>query len=351
MVTLNHSQSLLNSPITTQKKGKKILFFSLSLATLVSLAYVGSVFFQSNQSNPVKTFCDESHDPTSCLALIVEAIPDEATLSSISSNDQELLQRILSLHVAHINKAIDATKRMNVLAGAQAVEDCLELMDLSRDQVTNSIKSLAKYNINSNNKDANDITTWLSAVLTNYVTCSDQIENYAHLSGLKSRVEELISSSKSVLAIQSRVLGKNSDGREDFLESIRKLYPSWVKRSDRKLLEVSGSDIEADVVVAKDGSGDFATVAEAVASAPDKGKKRYVIYVKKGVYEENVEVGKKKKNVMIVGDGKKTTVITGSLNVADGSTTFKSATLGKISYFIFIWIMFHFALIPLFLKL
>lgn len=44
-----------------------------------------------------------------------------------------------------------------------------------------------------------------------------------------------------------------------------------------------------------------------------------------------VRVGKKKTNVMIVGDGMDSTIITGSLNVVDGSTTFNSATLGKIN--------------------
>ena len=81
-------------------------------------------------------------------------------------------------------------------------------------------------------------------------------------------------------------------------------------------------------MVAKDGSGKFKTVAEAVASAPDNGKTRYVIYVKKGTYKENVEIGKKKTNVMLVGDGKDATVITGNLNFIDGTTTFKTATVG-----------------------
>jgi len=58
--------------------------------------------------------------------------------------------------------------------------------------------------------------------------------------------------------------------------------------------------------------------------------------VKKGKYKENVEVGKSKKNVMIVGDGMDSTIITGSLNVVDGSTTFKSATLGThLSFYLF----------------
>ncbi|KAF3666898.1 Pectinesterase [Capsicum annuum] len=57
---------------------------------------------------------------------------------------------------------------------------------------------------------------------------------------------------------------------------------------------------------------------------------RYMIYVKKGIYEEKVEVTKKKINLIIVGDGMYSTIITGSLNVVDGSTTFRSATLAAI---------------------
>jgi len=83
-------------------------------------------------------------------------------------------------------------------------------------------------------------------------------------------------------------------------------------------------------VVAKDGSGKYKTVKEAVASAPNNGKTRYVIYVKKGKYKENVEVGKSKKNLMIVGDGMSSTIITGSLNFVDGTTTFNSATVAAV---------------------
>ncbi|MQI72076.1 pectin esterase, partial [Escherichia coli] len=95
-------------------------------------------------------------------------------------------------------------------------------------------------------------------------------------------------------------------------------------------MEAAAGEINPNVVVVKDGSGEFNTVAEAVASAPDKSKKRYVIYVRQGTYEENVEIGKKKKNVMLVGDGMDATIITGSLNVIDGATTFRSATVAAV---------------------
>ncbi|MCI54491.1 pectin methylesterase, partial [Trifolium medium] len=80
-------------------------------------------------------------------------------------------------------------------------------------------------------------------------------------------------------------------------ESLNGDFPSWVTSKDRRLLESSVGDVKANVVVAKDGSGKFKTVVEAVASAPDNGKTRYVIYVKRGIYKEKVDIGSKKTNV------------------------------------------------------
>ncbi|KAG6735574.1 hypothetical protein POTOM_061786 [Populus tomentosa] len=55
---------------------------------------------------------------------------------------------------------------------------------------------------------------------------------------------------------------------------------------------------------------------------------RFVIYVKRGVYKENVEIKKSMKNLMFVGDGIDATVITSNKNTQDGTTTFRSATVG-----------------------
>ncbi|KAL0372735.1 UNVERIFIED_CONTAM: Pectinesterase 2 [Sesamum calycinum] len=53
---------------------------------------------------------------------------------------------------------------------------------------------------------------------------------------------------------------------------------------------------------------------------------RGLLYMLRGVYKENVEVKKSMKNLMLVGDGIDATIVTGSKNVQDGSTTFRSAT-------------------------
>ncbi|XP_010496744.1 PREDICTED: pectinesterase/pectinesterase inhibitor 18-like [Camelina sativa] len=84
--------------------------------------------------------------------------------------------------------------------------------------------------------------------------------------------------------------------------------------------------MRADIVVAKDGSGKFKTVNEAVAAAPENSDRRFIIYVKKGVYSENTEIEKLKTNLTLIGDGSNETILTDNLNFKDGYPITKSAT-------------------------
>lgn len=106
-------------------------------------------------------------------------------------------------------------------------------------------------------------------------------------------------------------------------------YPSWVSQGSRKLLQ--SSSVSPHVTVAADGSGDYTSVMEAVHAAPDYSPTHYVIYIKRGIYRENVEIKKKKWNLMMIGDGMDATVITGNRNYVDGWTTYASATFGTMS--------------------
>ena len=121
--------------------------------------------------------------------------------------------------------------------------------------------------------------------------------------------------------------------------------PSWLKPKDLKLLETN--EVAADAVVASDGTGTFTTIMDAVLAAPDYSMKRYVIYIKKGVYYENVEIKKKKWNLMMIGDGMDATVVSGNRSYVDGWTTFRSATFGKsilLTLFFFFLFFFYFGL-------
>jgi len=88
------------------------------------------------------------------------------------------------------------------------------------------------------------------------------------------------------------------------------------------------SVMHPNTVVAIDGKGKYRTINEAINEAPNHSTKRYVIYVKKGVYKENIDLKKKKTNIMLVGDGIGQTIITGDRNFMQGLTTFRTATVG-----------------------
>lgn len=87
--------------------------------------------------------------------------------------------------------------------------------------------------------------------------------------------------------------------------------------------------MHANAVVAADGSGRYRTITEAIDEAPNYSTRRYIIYVKKGVYRENIDMKRKKTNIMLVGDGIGETVVTANRNFLQGWTTFRTATVGE----------------------
>lgn len=202
--------------------------------------------------------------------------------------------------------------------------DCIELYENS----INKIKSTVDPNTKCS---ATDAQTWLSTALTNLETCKAGFEEL----GVTDYVMPLMSNN-NVSSLISNALALNHGYYTEPTKSSTSTqvdgFPTWVSPGDRKLLQSSSSSTasQANVVVATDGSGDFKTVKEAVdAAAKNKGSGRFVIYVKAGTYNENVEIGEKVKNVMLIGDGIGKTIITGSKSVGGGSTTFRSATVGK----------------------
>ena len=98
------------------------------------------------------------------------------------------------------------------------------------------------------------------------------------------------------------------------------------------LLSWNPATSKANFIVVKDGSGTDRTINDAVAALSRMSRirsQRVIIYVKSGVYNENVEIERNMKNVMLVGDGMDKTIVTSNRNVPDGFTTFNSATFGK----------------------
>lgn len=110
-------------------------------------------------------------------------------------------------------------------------------------------------------------------------------------------------------------------------------FPSWFGRKERRLLQSPASTMTPDFVVSQDGTGTHTTIKAAVKSAPKNSTQRIIIYIKAGRYEEEyVKLGRKKQNIMLMGEGKGQTIISAGRSVFDNFTTFHTATVGKFSF-------------------
>ncbi|EOA40074.1 hypothetical protein CARUB_v10008769mg [Capsella rubella] len=315
----NSNQPLLSKPKSLKHKN---LCLVLSFAAILGSAafFSAQLIYTSDDSLLTPSqICNGAHDQDSCQVLLSEF----TTLSLSKLNRLDLLHVFLKNSVSRVDSAMSMVKeartRLNGARDEAGLADCEEMMDVSRDRMVSSVEELRGGNLNL--ESYSNVHTWLSSVLTNYMTCLDTTNEPR----VKAQLEDLVSRARVALAIFVSVL----PARDDLKMILFDHFPSWLTTLDRELLESAPKalKVNANVVVAKDGSGKYKTVNEAVAAAPENSNSRYVIYVKKGVYKETIDIGKKKKNLMLVGDGKDATIITGSLNVVDGSTTFRSATI------------------------
>lgn len=318
------SQPLLYSPKIKSSSSTRALYVLLSLAAIVGSVGLVSLWAINGNSPTISStthVCDTAHDQPSCLAMLSEVAP----VGVMNTKTVDLLKMVLHKSSLKVHDTIDLASnvngRINDCKAQAALADCIELMDLSRDRLMDSMIGLGNLSAQAHF----DVHSWLSSILTNHFTCMDGLNGQAR-SVMEPMLNDLIARARTSLALMVAIEPPKTD---DNVQIVNDGLPSWVSANDRRLLQLSANAIAANVVVAKDGSGKYKTVAEAIASAPDNSKTRYVIYVKKGTYKENVEIGKKKKNIMLVGDGMDATIITGNLNVVDGSTTFKSATVGN----------------------
>lgn len=248
-----------------------------------------------------------------------------------------------------------------VISGA--VEVCNEVLVSAREELEAASTALET-------KDTlgvdtlKDIQAWVSAAMELHTTCIDAFMEVNNVTGSalakkSAKTDELLSNSLAFINALAQygndLLAWRPTGislPEGFNFTLPNVtLPNIPGFGNRKLLSVEElemdegfpgwMDVETrrhllqappkyDVVVAQDGSGNFRTIQAAV-DAHKTNTKRLVIYIKAGIYNEQVIVPKKAKFLTLIGDGDRT-VLTGDRNVAlmKGMTTFKSATLSKL---------------------
>ncbi|KAL5716021.1 pectinesterase [Ranunculus cassubicifolius] len=224
-------------------------------------------------------------------------VPSPVFISTINST-------IANVIIAQRKVEISATEIKDV-GESYAINNCAELLDYTVDDLSASRSLIDNqsgefYGTGNNNAD---LKAWLSAVIANQETCIEGLEMTS--SSVKN---DIVNTLQQIQSQVSNLLGMVPN------------ISSPIQSAKRKPSKVHS------VTVSKDGSGNFTSIMDAVLSAPDNSENKFVIYVKKGVYIENVEIGKNKWNLVLIGDGMNKTVISGNRSVGVNMTTYATAT-------------------------
>ncbi|XP_057958456.1 probable pectinesterase/pectinesterase inhibitor 21 [Malania oleifera] len=336
-------------------KKKKVAIIGVSSIVLVAMVVAVAVGVSHRQGSSAGTGSSSGSGDISTTTKAVKAICQptdyketcEKTLSSAAGNTSDPKELIKAGFQVAMNEIREAAKNSTTLQElakdprtSQALENCRELMDYSIDDLQNSFNQLGEFNLSNLDDYVEDLKVWLGGAITYQQTCLDGFENTTGDAGEKMKkvlktagelssnglamVSEISSllSSLQIPGFSRRLLSDESD------DSAADDSAWWESR--RNLMEATPATVKPDVVVAKDGSGKFKTVGEALTLIPKKSNKTFVIYIKEGVYNEQVIVTKDMTHVMMIGDGPTKTKITGNKNYIDGVQTFKTATVAVI---------------------
>ncbi|XP_021805089.1 probable pectinesterase/pectinesterase inhibitor 7 [Prunus avium] len=313
------------------------LFASLSLAA-------------DNSSTPVSagTICKSTPDPSFCKSVL----PHNQTAGNVYYYGRFSVRKSLSQSRKFLNLVDKYLKRRSSLSliAVRALEDCRLLAGLNMDFLLNSFEMVNKTNNTLSNLKADDVQTSLSAILTNQQTCLDGIQSTASAWSLKTGLSapndtKFYSVSLALFTkgwVPKKKMSKTwkptrkqsgfKNGRLPLKMSsrTRAVYEGITKR---KMLQTETEDdgvlVSEVVTVSQNGTGNFSTINDAIAAAPNNSASTdgyFLIYVTAGVYEEYVSIAKNKRYLMMVGDGINQTILTGNRSVVDGWTTFNSAT-------------------------
>ncbi|KAK4753216.1 hypothetical protein SAY87_022014 [Trapa incisa] len=361
---------------------KKVAVVAVSSVILVAIGVVAKVgiarSYQSDSS--AKADSDAQNVTPSMKAVEALCAPTDykqtcvnSLKDSNSTDPKELIKVGFNVAVKNIQDAVTKSAVLHELEkdprAAKALQNCKELMDDSISDLKRSFEKVGHFDMSKVDEIIEDLKVWLSAAITYQETCFDGFENTTSDAGKKMRealkiatqmtsnglamVTEIYSTLKSLnLPIlengveRRRLMSDNLDGDMATWMSddmVRRRLMSDSLDSDtltlmsddmvrRRLLAVSleTAKAKADLIVAKDGSGKYKTINEALEDIPKKSNKTFVLYIKEGIYHEQVQFNKSLTHLVVIGDGPTKTRITFNKNFVDGTPTFKTATVAVL---------------------
>lgn len=303
-----------------------LIFFSTTWALNSSSSSSSSstTSLKTTHFYSIRSFCKTTPYPDVCF--------DSLKLSisiNISPNIITYLLHTLQIAISESEKLsnlfFDASWHFNIIEKQRGtIQDCKELHQITLSSLQRSVSRISA----ADRRKLADARAYLSAALTNKNTCLEGLDSAS--GPLKPVLVNSIIDTYKHVSNSLSILSSHEGARRGRTNRRLMGVPTWMSRKDRRIFESAYGD-EYDqsqvLTVAADGTGNFTTITDAINFAPNNSyDHRTIIYVKQGVYDENVEIPTYKPNVVLLGDGSDVTLITGNRSV-DGWTTFSSATL------------------------
>ncbi|XP_078448381.1 putative pectinesterase/pectinesterase inhibitor 13 [Wolffia australiana] len=336
--------------------GKKIFVFALTLVALAAII-VGIVVAVAHahrkigddisgpssnggtatSSKSIQAMCAVTDYKDACEKSLSAAVGGNGNAVSIKAIVKAAVEVTLNASKSAADQVLGVSGNSTVDDRQKAaLSDCKQLLQDAVDELQD-IFSGVDLSVDKNlTAKSDDVKTWLSAVISYQQTCLDGVDHpelKAQLEKIISDAAELTSNALAIVTEVASTLQSLGALQIPQVPSRRLLsdYPEWFSESDRRLLAAAAKgNVKPDAVVAKDGSGQFKTINAALNAIPKDHKGRYVIYVKAGVYQENVIVTKNMENVFMYGDGARRSIVSGRKNFVDGTPTFQTATFAAI---------------------
>ncbi|CAA6664575.1 unnamed protein product [Spirodela intermedia] len=315
-----------------EQRKKKIIIVSCSVALLlvVVLGVVASLhIFTKDPSNvsatsgglrttsrTIELICSSTDFKHACESSLSRVL-NSSVGNSTDLQPRDLIKAAIAAVADEVSEAFSQAKLIKtddpMVEGA--VEDCKGLYHYAKDELLQTLRDVGKSPAEQLPKKEHDLKNWLSAVMSYQQTCIDGFPE----GEFKTKMENAMKTAKQLTSNALAIVAQAAS-----------LFSMLDVRDRRLLKEKVTKNLKPNVVVAKDGSGDFRTISAALAAISEKYHGRYVIYVKAGIYDESPTITKEMVNVTMYGDGSRRTVVTGSKNFVDGTRTFQTATFVAI---------------------
>lgn len=301
----------------------------------------------STSSKAVAAICGPTDYKEACVKSLGPLANDK------NATPKELIQAAIESTINQVKSGLEKSsyiaKSTNNATQKMSMDDCQELLHFAIDELQASLTMVGDNELHTVNNKVSELKNWLTAVISYQQSCLDGITHpdmYKDMSNGLLNATELTSNALAIVSAMSTILTSfkipvnTSASSRKLLEATEERvrvgsgkYPKWFPPADRKLLAKHREGaLPPNAVVAKDGSGQFKTIGEALAAYPKNLQGRYVIYVKAGKYDEYITVTKNQINVFMYGDGSRKTLVTGSKSFAGGVSTMQTATFGEFPY-------------------